>query len=231
VSNDLEGFIARTNDNKVYVSTDRTTDILWLPMKNSSGLIAAFIGVLIITAPAHSVDKQSSVACERIIDYTDPAAPGSSEWFSVNDNVMGGRSLGSFKVLESSLRFLGSINTNGGGFASIRHKVSNFDFSQVDRLRLHVKSDGRPYSLNLRDWTSNQLRIAHRANLNAPGSDKFQSVEVPMDAFRPTFRGRAVNADPIKLNEIQSLSVMLSDYIDGPFTLEIAWIELCRPSS
>ena len=42
------------------------------------------------------------------------------QWYSVNDGVMGGRSSGSFQVTDGKLRFSGVLNTNGGGFASIR---------------------------------------------------------------------------------------------------------------
>lgn len=171
--------------------------------------------------------KGSELICTRYLDYSAPLKKTSSAWYSVNDNVMGGRSLGSFTVANNILNFSGSINTNGGGFASIRHEVDNNLFVGADRLRLSVRSDGREYSINLRDQSSAPARLAHRAPLGAKASDNFKTVEVLFSDLIPTFRGRVMQADAFKPNEALSLSVMLSDGVDGPFALNIQWIEIC----
>ena len=49
----------------------------------------------------------------------------SRQWVTVNDNVMGGRSIGDFTIKEGKLVFRGSTNTNGGGFSSIRSRPWN----------------------------------------------------------------------------------------------------------
>jgi len=173
--------------------------------------------------------EQKNVACERIVDHTSKAINTDNIWYSVNDNVMGGRSLGSFRVQEDHLEFFGEINTNGGGFASIRHDIENRDLSGIDRIRLSIKTAGRTYSLNLRDQAANQKRLSHTAPIQTPKSDGFQTLEVPLSTLIPTFRGTPVQAQTFDPANAHSLSIMLSDGVDGPFALDLAWIEACRP--
>ena len=65
-------------------------------------------------------------------------AAQSLEWRVINDNVMGGRSLGAVSANGDTLSFSGSLNTNGGGFASIR--VSARDLLGKDAI---VLKDGK----------------------------------------------------------------------------------------
>ena len=58
------------------------------------------------------------------------------EWRIVNDNVMGGRSIGDFKISEESLSFFGATNTNGGGFSSIRSFLDEPISSESKKMKL-----------------------------------------------------------------------------------------------
>jgi len=52
--------------------------------------------------------------------YDNFAATKPSNWQIVNDNVMGGRSLGGYQLADEAMVLEGSINLNGGGFTSVR---------------------------------------------------------------------------------------------------------------
>ena len=67
-----------------------------------------------------------SMADETIADFSKGETV---EWRTVNDNVMGGRSVGDFKVGGSTLNFKGRTNTNGGGFSSIRASAQSLDLA------------------------------------------------------------------------------------------------------
>lgn len=56
--------------------------------------------------------------CVVLTDFK--GANENRRWRMVNDNVMGGRSKGSVTFKGGVLVFSGSINTNGGGFSSVR---------------------------------------------------------------------------------------------------------------
>jgi len=190
-------------------------------------LTLALIG---LSGMANSAEQSNDVRCGRLFDYTASASPimKSTGWYSVNDNVMGGRSLGSFDFTDNALRFKGEINTNGGGFASIRHDIASPLFAKADRLLFSVQTDGRDYSVNIRDQQSAASRISHRASLTTSSSKTFQTVEVLFSDLVPTFRGRIVASQQFIPSDVLSLSIMLSDGIDGQFGLNIAWIDVCH---
>ena len=70
-------------------------------------------------------------------------------WYVLNDNVMGGRSEGTFKEEEGTLIFTGDTNPRGGGFSSIRTQTIELDLSGQSGIRLRVKGDGRRYTWRL----------------------------------------------------------------------------------
>ena len=139
------------------------------------------------------------------------------EWYVVNDNVMGGRSLGGFEVDNGHLRFSGALNTNGGGFASIRTRPVSADLSGAQQFRLRVRGDGRTYKLRLMTRTS---RAGYSADFTTtPG--EWLELTLPIDAFVPTWRGRRLDLPPVNPADIASIGFMIADGIDGPFSPEV----------
>ena len=65
------------------------------------------------------------------------------DWRVINDNVMGGRSLGNISRTDQFLSFHGALNTNGGGFASIRVAAENMLPSSANGVRIRIRGDGR----------------------------------------------------------------------------------------
>ena len=94
-----------------------------------------------------------SMADETIADFSKGETV---EWRTVNDNVMGGRSVGDFEVGDSTLNFKGRTNTNGGGFSSIRASAQSLDLEGATGFRLKLKGDGRKYTYRLRNRNSRE---------------------------------------------------------------------------
>ena len=134
-------------------------------------------------------DDPADEAGHTFTDFTDDEH--NDRWRSVNDNVMGGRSRGNFVFDDGVMTFAGSINTNGGGFASVRFRLDpqtllytsdhledratgepGQDEAQPQpytRIQFRIKTDGRPYRLLLADDTRYQRRnISYRALLTPP---------------------------------------------------------------
>lgn len=182
---------------------------------------------------ANNATDAGKTHCVRFIDHnpvatdTDVAA-GTNAWYSINDNVMGGKSSGSSSENGDHLRFFGSINTDGGGFASIRHDISASQFMGADRIRLAVQSDGRTYSVQLQDESNRQLSTSHRAPILVAASNEYEVIEVLFKDFVPTFRGRQIQSDPFSTATASTIGIMISDAIDGPFNLKLRWIEVCH---
>lgn len=146
-------------------------------------------------------------------------------WMPVNDVVMGGVSHGKLEATgNGTAAFTGFVSLEqGGGFASVRSRPHPYDLSAHAELELRVRTDGRRYKINLRtDVRSNG--ILYTAIIQARAGD-WQTVRLPFEDFRPTFRGRASpEAAPLDLSGVTSLGLMISDRQSGPFCLELATI-------
>jgi hypothetical protein len=147
-------------------------------------------------------------------------AAQSLEWRVINDNVMGGRSLGTASVAGEVLSFSGSLNTNGGGFASIRVSARDLLGDDAAGMRLKVRGDGRTYTFRLRPKNS---RISYWS-LFATEDGKWLEVTLPFASFWPNWRGRRLNAPAITAGEVAELGLMINDGVDGAFALEVDWI-------
>ena len=76
------------------------------------------------------------------------------EWYVLNDTVMGGKSSSALSAAGAGgLHFSGSINLNGGGFASCRTLIDSdgtLGLSPGNMIRLSVTGDGQMYKVGLR---------------------------------------------------------------------------------
>ena len=109
------------------------------------------------TMPAQDSDR---VPAARILSDFAANAEG-PRWRTVLDGVMGGRSTGSFEVEAGRMAFTGVLNTNGGGFSSVRRPGRDLKLGQPGEQGIHlrVRGDGRKYTLRLRQ-PSGQRRFA-----------------------------------------------------------------------
>ena len=147
-------------------------------------------------------------------------AAHSLEWRVINDNAMGGRSLGDVSRTTESLFFSGSLNTNGGGFASIRVPADYLLTNDATGVRLKVRGDGRDYTFRLRPFNS---RISYWSQF-ATKNGEWLEIELPFASFWPNWRGRRLNAPEITAAQVAELGLMINDGMDGAFVLEVDWI-------
>lgn len=148
--------------------------------------------------------------------------PDEAAWFVVNDGVMGGRSSGAVAVDAGTLRFTGTLVTQGGGFTSVRAR-RDVDLSGEAGLELRVRGSGRPFEIELDDGLRRFGRsVSRRAPV--PVSAEWAVVRVPFSALRSSIFGQAVNAPPIDLARIRSVGLYMLDGRDGPFSVEVDYI-------
>ena len=162
----------------------------------------------------------------------------SGEWRTINDNIMGGRSLGGGAIRNGAMVFAGSTNTNGGGFSSIRASDTQWDLTGFDGLGARVRADGRRYIfLVMTGLSYNNGEVFYRGEfkteplVNATGDavsegSIWQKVFVPFGDFVPMVRGRSVadRVESLDPSKIRGIGLMIDDGLDGPFRLEVDWI-------
>ena len=142
-------------------------------------------------------------------------------WYVLNDNVMGGRSEGTFERERGTLRFTGSTNTNGGGFSSIRAESMQLDLSDRTGIRLRVKGDGRRYTWRLATkarWRGRQ--VSYWADFDTRAGE-WTTVDIPFSRFVPKFRGYRLEEPALDTTQITGMGLMIYDNLDGPFELNL----------
>lgn len=143
------------------------------------------------------------------------------DWRVVNDNVMGGRSVGSFQIAGGVLVFSGATNTDGGGFSSLRTGAQDFKLGAFQGLRLRVRGDGRTYTFRL---STDKTGVSYWARFSAQ-QGCWQDVELPFASFWANWRGRRLEKAPVVPADIRELGIMINDKQDGPFKLEVDSIQ------
>lgn len=145
-----------------------------------------------------------------------------AEWDVVNDGVMGGRSAGFVAVEQGTLRFTGTLVTQGGGFTSVRARRA-VDLTGELGIELRVRGSGRPFEVELDDGVRAYGRtVSRRAPFQT--SAEWTVVRVPFSALRSTIFGRAVNAPAIDVARIRGLGLYMADGQDGAFRLEVDYV-------
>ncbi|MEJ6720886.1 CIA30 family protein, partial [Ilumatobacter sp.] len=167
--------------------------------------------------------------CRRLTDFDDSDLNGG--WAVVNDGVMGGRSRGAIEFTDSAMRFRGDVVTAGGGFTSVRLQLTGDELTGSDSLVLRVRSDERTYGLTLQDTAQTGRRsISHGADLTINGpadADRWQTAITSHNELLPSVFGQPLDAPGFDPDQAVEIGIIISDGIDGPFNLEIDWIDAC----
>ncbi|MEL6983580.1 MAG: CIA30 family protein, partial [Actinomycetota bacterium] len=172
-------------------------------------------------------DQPDGLRCETLTDFEDAESNG--RWAVVNDDVMGGRSLGGLAFVDGALLFEGDINTNGGGFASLRLALEPEALVGADHIRFRARPDGRDYMVTFDDnLSSRDRRVSHRAPIGFDGAGEWQTVSVAFADLFPAIFGQPVDDLPFRPDLATRLGLMISDGRDGPFRLDVDRIELCQ---
>ena len=180
------------------------------------------LGLILMTIPEQSPNAADSDAGRDLL-LTDfgPNTPDMG-WYVLNDNVMGGRSDGDFKLEQGELFFAGRTNTNGGGFSSIRTRPMQLDLSDYAGIRLHLRGDGRRYTWRLTTdarWRGRQ--VSYWADFDTRDGE-WHTVDIPFAGFIPRFRGYRLDGPALSSDQITGMGLMIYDKQDGPFDLRLA---------
>ena len=180
------------------------------------------------TIAVETTDPERPTPCAPITYFAEPNA--NENWAVVNDDVMGGRSLGDRTFTDETMTFAGSINTNGGGFSSLRLPLAPGALAEADRIVFRGRSDGRGYMVTFDDALDGRdRRISFRAPIEFDSPDEWETVTVYFDDLWPAAFGQPVAAEPFRKDLATRMGIMLSDSVDGDFTLELDAIEVCGP--
>lgn len=180
--------------------------------------------------PAQSYDVQRFESAEDIAKFQ-----------ITTDKVLGpqGQSQCQFTLRDyahfSSGLFMGTIDyrdenpQSRGGFAAFRTRADERirDLSSFEALELRIKTDGRPYTLNLKAAHSSpdflwQIRLQ-------TDPLKWMTVAFPFRDMVLTRRGRVeMTQHAVERDNVQGWGVLLADGSNGPFKFEMQYLRALR---
>jgi len=163
-------------------------------------------------------------ACRVLEDFDSPEFSG---WQVVLDGVMGGLSSGQAVISDGSMTVTGTINTNGGGFVMVRRRFDPVDLIDVERIVIVAETDGRGYEVIAVDALPGRARnVSHFAPIRFDDSSPAIG-EVRLIDLEPRSFGTPIVTERFRPDLAFSLGVILSDGVDGDFSLTIDRIEGC----
>ena len=151
-------------------------------------------------------------------------------WYRLDDGVMGGRSethmddivpVGGGDSGDQVLVFSGRINTNGGGFTSIRSALPESGLPKgTEAIRIRYRGDGKTYKLLLSAGQQSVFSRGPSWQMDLPtesrnSSESMQEAVLPLCNFLPSFGPRSATEEQKKTlslvpQEQRQIGLMLS---------------------
>ena len=147
-----------------------------------------------------------------------------SNWYVVDDGVMGGRSQGGFRLDEDGHAvFSGKVSLeNNGGFSSLRYSFREKEVSPYQKVVLRLKGDGKRYQFRVK--SSRYDRASYIQYFTTNG--EWQEIEVQLRDLYPSFRGRRLNRPNYPGEEMAEIAFLIGNKKAESFRLLIDKIEL-----
>ena len=147
-----------------------------------------------------------------------------SNWTTVDDVVMGGRSRGNFKINDfGNGEFYGTVSLeNNGGFSSLRHRFSSMDVKGFKEVIIKVKGDGKKYQFRVKDNSSN----SHSFIASFETNGGWQTIHLQLSDMYPAFRGRTLSIGNFSSESIEEIAFLIGNKTAENFKLEIDTVYL-----
>ncbi|WP_245925554.1 CIA30 family protein [Algibacter marinivivus] len=147
-----------------------------------------------------------------------------SNWRTIDDVVMGGRSNGSFKINDAGNGlFYGEVSLeNNGGFSMVEYRFETKEVNKFSKVCIRLKGDGKPYQFRVKTNTSD--RHSYVASFNTSGD--WEIIEISFKTLSPAFRGRKLDIPNYDGSHMEVLAFLIGNKKAESFSLEIDTIVL-----
>jgi NADH dehydrogenase [ubiquinone] 1 alpha subcomplex assembly factor 1 len=146
------------------------------------------------------------------------------EWKIVNDEVMGGMSLGIIQInSEGSGLFSGHVSLdNNGGFCLVRHDLDCIVVEDYSSFEIRIKGDGKKYQFRCK--SSDHQRHSYIYNFSS-GKD-WKVITIPFKKMEPYFRGDSLKMPNYHGNFLAQVAILIGNNKEEDFSLEVDYIKL-----
>jgi NADH dehydrogenase [ubiquinone] 1 alpha subcomplex assembly factor 1 len=147
-----------------------------------------------------------------------------SQWETVDDVVMGGRSDGNFYLSQAGHGiFTGSISTeNNGGFSSVQYRFQKTNTAPYKKYILRIKGDGKRYQFRVKSDIAQPHSYVHYIET----SGNWQLVEILFSEMYATFRGRKLDLPNFQGGTLEQIGFLTGNKRNENFKLEIDFIKV-----
>ena len=168
--------------------------------------------------------------------YIDPsidfgnAANKVNDWVMISDNVMGGITKSKLDYTEQSMVLTGDISLeNYGGFSSVKTRFGSFNLSAYKGLKIRYKATNQRFAFTLED-SRNWTQPNFKGDLPGSKSDVWSEATIYFKDFKEYQIGEPTGGklDPNSLKDIVRLGIITTEKKEGPFSLEIDYVEFIR---
>ena len=162
------------------------------------------------------------MASEIIYDFNQKS--DIQNWIIVDDDVMGGKSSGSFRLNADGFGvFEGRISLeNNGGFSSVRYRFNKIETKKYTRMRIKLRGDGKNYQFRIKSNSGDAY--SYIAPFSTSG--EWQEIEIPLKDMYASFRGRKLDQANFSNGSIEEIAFLIGNNKQEEFKLLIDKIEL-----
>lgn len=162
------------------------------------------------------------MAAQTLLDFSNDSY--TKQWKVVDDVVMGGQSVGNFEVTEDSNgKFFGIVSLeNNGGFSSVRFDLETTPISPECNIQIRLKGDGKTYQFRVKARKTDYYSYTYTFST----SGKWETIEIPLAAMHPSFRGRRLDLPNFDKETLEELRFLIGNKKVELFELQIEKIQL-----
>jgi len=147
-----------------------------------------------------------------------------NKWIVVDDDVMGGESLSTFKLNTDGYGvFGGSISLeNNGGFCSVRYGFEKVQLKRNSKIRIKLLGDGKDYQFRIKSNSGDYY--SYITSFTTTG--EWQEIEIYLKDMYPSFRGRRLDKPNFSDVYFEEITFLIGNKKKEDFKLMIDRIEL-----
>lgn len=147
-----------------------------------------------------------------------------SNWYVVEDRVMGGVSTGDFSLTsDGHALFQGKVSLeNNGGFALVRYDSPVIEIGELTTVSIRLKGDGKNYQFRVKNKDQNYYSYIYEFST----SGEWQEIKIPLKQMYPSFRGRRLDQPNFRHQHIDEVAILIGNKKNESFQLLIDKIKL-----
>lgn len=175
------------------------------------------------------ISALQSFGQSSIIDFGN-SAEKNQEWKLLSDNIMGGVTKSKIEYTNNSVLLTGNISLdNYGGFSSIKTKYKSVDLSKYNGIKIKFKSTNQKFAFTLednQDWTQPN----YKREFSSKKEDTWEEVIIYFKDFQEIVIGETTGnmMKSKSLKNIVRMGIMTYEKKEGPFSLEVDYIEFIK---